>query len=544
MGQHRLSLPPADWPEELKTRFEAAISDKSTHQRRRLSQAFGRWLKLAADEGIAPAEIDPDLVERRIGTLRKEQQTALRQILRLVWPGCDPGPRRVRVPQPTELEKLAREIDRNWHRLPPDWQAAAAPGLRIDPDGLSSGILIETWAASRLKSALQRTWAFFDFCRESGLPLRLDRDTVRRRLDQRQDLWRRDQISMSTALIELQSLQALTRSVFPEKNWSWMSPAIRRLKTRVALEPTRNASRVVELTELKALADQAAVSARDLRERSRGQRDRDKALKRAHAALAIALLVNSPVRVGSLATLDLLRNFDPRFTTFFLEAYETKDRQRDVRAIPPALRRQLRAYLDLHRAAVAPDGEHRLFVGCRGKPLAKEYLSQAIGDLTKTHLKSRVTPHVIRNVVAGFIVSEAPDEARLASLVLQHRDERVTATYSRGATQIAAGRKLGQATERARETVVKDAPARPTRHRRAGKAREVRKAMPAQGTVRRRRSPGGSAQPPVFVNGVVARTYFRLLVRRGRSWSRRRQLCWRARRRLHDLRFGPPAVPG
>lgn len=178
----------------------------------------------------------------------------------------------------------------------------------------------------------------------------------------------------------------------------------------------------------------------------------------ARTGLAIALLVNSPIHLGSLAGLDLQRSFDPGFTTMFLSPNETKDRKRDIRRIPSELRRQLLNYVEHHRAVVAPSSETHLFLSDVGEALAAGTLSTSIGDLTEQHFKRRVTPHVIRNIVASFFVSEALDEAGLATSTLNHGQSSTTEPYRANADQITASRRLGQAAESAARAVVRPAP--------------------------------------------------------------------------------------
>jgi hypothetical protein len=90
-----------------------------------------------------------------------------------------------------------------------------------------------------------------------------------------------------------------------------------------------------------------------------------------------------------------------------------------------------------------------LFVGSRGKAVGPDYLSQCIGDLTEKLFRTRVTAQVVRNVVCGFIVSEAPEEAALASEILNHSDTETTETYRKSALQIQASRRLAAAADAA-----------------------------------------------------------------------------------------------
>lgn len=141
-------------------------------------------------------------------------------------------------------------------------------------------------------------------------------------------------------------------------------------------------------------------------------------------------------------------------------------------------------YLERHRRVVAPQAETVLFIGSRGKPIGSGYLSQCIGDLTEKLFEKRVTAHVVRNVVAGFIVSEAPEEAALAGVVLNHSGARSTETYREDALQIQASRLLAKATDatllevapaQARQEQAAERPRRAPRERMARQPRSQKK---------------------------------------------------------------------
>lgn len=316
------------------------------------------------------------------------------------------------------------------------------PLLHIGNDGLDDGRPIQAWSIAGVETKLETLWAFTDFCRRSGAEEDVTPATVQARLAERQSRFRRGELAPASALREMQALRDLGRATFPNRDWAWLTPAIRALKKIASLQPTRNNSRLVELTELRALGQQCMDVALRAHHEASSHKARARALRLARNGLAISLLVNSPIRVGSLAALDLEVHFEPDVTTLSLSAHEIKDRQRDVRRIEPELRHRILSFVEHHRRVVAPPGETALFLGARGKPCTVERLSQQMGELTAEMLGTRVTPHVIRNVVASFIVSEAPDEAALATTILRHRHPSTTETYRQNAGQVRAGRAL------------------------------------------------------------------------------------------------------
>lgn len=447
MPKHRLSLPPHAWPPAVHELFEAVFRNATPNQRPRLEQGLGRWLLAAQVEGVEPETITPELVSTRSATMRPELAGAMKQALQAVYPEAYVFTPKAPVVRETGRASLEREIARNWHRLPVAWQDAARPLLRFDPEGLEDGLLVQAWAVEGLRSRLQVVWAFHDFCRANGLVQDVTPQTVAARLDERQAAFKRGEFAIATGVGELQRLKALGQALFPDRNWAWMDPTIRFLKKKAKLQPTRNNGRVVSLVELREAAIQAGEVALKGHRKARGHKSRDSAHKLARSGLAISMLVNSPIRLDCLSNLDLERHFNADLTMLYLSAQETKDGKRDARAISPELRAQLVDYIEHHRRVVAPQAETVLFLGSRGEPVGPGYFSQSIGDLTEKLFKKRVTAQVVRNVVAGFIVSEAPEEAGLASVILNHSDAATTETYRKSGSQIRASQHLSDATD-------------------------------------------------------------------------------------------------
>lgn len=451
MRPRTVSKSTEDWPADIRARFLEAFQEEIPSTYERLDQALGRWLLLADQENLPADMITPALVAQRCQGLGQAKAAAMRQALQAVFPEVNVFAKTGRVVRESARDALQREISRNWHRFPPGWQEAAKPKLYFCPDRLNDGLLVEAWTVQCLQSRLQSAWAFFDFCRAQGLPIDVTATSVQARLNERQAAFRRGELAVSTVKGEMQRLKHLGRALFPERKWNWLGPVIKLLKKKAALMPTRSNSRVVDLGELRIAARNCGEVARSLHVKARGYKQRVSAMKLARTGLAISLLVNSPIRCESLATLDLQTNFDSTFSRLSLKPHETKDAKRDERILAPEVRQQLLEYVEMHRSVVAPAEETALFVGDRAKPIGVGYLSQSIGDKTHELFGKRVTPQVIRNTVAGFIVSEAPEQASLASVVLNHSKVSTTETYRANGKQVLAARKLREANDYGRE---------------------------------------------------------------------------------------------
>ena len=216
MSKHRLSLPPSDWPEDIRARFSDAFARSSRYQRPRLEQGLGRWLLEAGQDDLPPELITPALLERRLGHLRPEMQVAARQALQAVFPEAKVFEREARVKVESKRAALQREIDRNWHRLPIAWQEVAKPKLFFCPEGMSDGLLVEAWTPDTVQSRLQTAWAFFDFCRDQGATEDVAPDSVRQYLNQRQKLYQAGKVSVATTHGALQRLKLHGVALFPD----------------------------------------------------------------------------------------------------------------------------------------------------------------------------------------------------------------------------------------------------------------------------------------------------------------------------------------
>ena len=446
MPRYKKSKPVADWPADVAERFDVAFSTKSDWQRKRLRQMLGRWLLAAEADDLPPELITPALIRRRTAGLDPASTSALKQALLGVFKDDTVFARTEACPRESDRANLARLLARNMHRLPESWRARATPLLYLSDDGLSDGEIIEARALSAIKSMLEYAWAYFDFCRARGLPEDVVPVSFRARAAARQVQHETGAFSIHTMVVEATRLLTLGRDLFPERDWRWLTRFIERMQEKAKYHPTRANQRFVSLGELRIAAQQASAVARRAHERGGNYSAKLRAHTLARTALTIQLLVNSPIRVSNLAGLDLAVHFDAARTRLYLSPAETKDKQHDQRWLPPELHETLETYIALHRPLVAPPGETRLFIGRRGVPNDAGYLSQKIGDLTEALFGSRVSAHVIRNVIAAFIVSEAPEESGLVDPVLGHRPgSRATETYRVNSTQLAASRRLAEA---------------------------------------------------------------------------------------------------
>lgn len=492
MAKHRLSLPPAEWPADLRQRVEKARL--TAHQRPRIEQGLGRWLLAAREEGRPADEVTQDLWLARSTGLRQELRNAMRQALALAFPGSKEAlyaTQRAPAIRRNPRDDLVQVIRRNLGRFPAAWRAAAEPLMTVDPDGIADGLLIQAWSPATIKRRLEAAALHFDACREAGLEPDITPDTIRHDLRARQAAWARGERRMGGTMVHLDSLCNLAKAVQRSRDWRWLQRTRDRLRKAARLHPSRNSGRIVDAGEFRAAGEALLAQALKDHLAATNHRQLCAAHTSARTAVTMILLSEAPIRLGTLVGLELEGGLLANLRMIILAASETKEKAEDARALSALLVRALQQYIEVHRPVVAPQGETRLFLGSRGKPAADQTLSHHLGKAGLKLFGRRTTPHSIRNTVATFIVAAAPEEAALASLILHHASTATTSTYHATADQISASRRLGKAaaaTARAvgasTSTAEQRAAKKPLRERSlraelaARKARERRPASP------------------------------------------------------------------
>lgn len=449
MPKHRVALPSAEWPAEIRERLEGALSGASVHQRRRLIHGMGRWIRAAQDEGLSPDCVTVALWRSRTAGLKQTGRDAVRQAVVAAFPAaraelfCN-GDRKKSAR--SRNDKLASLIERNLARWPADWRERAAPKLAIDPEDLDSGLLVQAWSLDTIKGRVEYLSAHFDFCRSKSLPIDVTPQTVRANLRYRQKRCAAGELRIGGASVYLSQLCGLAPALWPERNWTWLKATRDGMKKLARAHPSRNDGRVVAIVELRQEALAELQRADHAQEQARTQRQSIAAHTRARTALGMLLLSEAPIRVESLAGIEIGRQLSSDLRTISLSPHETKEGDSDQRCLSDMAVAAVSNYIRRHRSLVAPTSEARLFVADDGAPLSGDHLSRKIGDHCERTFGRRTTAHPIRNSVGAFIVGEAPEEAGLAGVVLHQKSEQVTSVYTRTADQVRAGEKLRDAT--------------------------------------------------------------------------------------------------
>lgn len=475
MPSYNVTLPPSCWPDDLRARFEK--HPLSEAQKRRLGYALGRWLKICVDLGVSPRDVTQETWKERTQGLPRNLQNDVRQALAVAFPKAaislyaSQQERRTRA---DPRAQLGFAIARNLARFPEDWRLAAAPLLHICDDGLGDGILVQAWAPSTIKRCIEAAAQHFDYCRARGFAVDITPDTIRAKIREDQKSVAENARRIGGVAIHIRALTGLATAVRPERRWAWLKTANERMKKLSGRHGSRSAGRAVDAAELRAAGQQLLAKADAAYAAARHRRDFVKAHTRARTALTMIMLAEAPIRITNCAKLELGSTLLLDLSGLFLDAASTKESDRDRREFSSTLIDALGRYIRSHRAATASPGETRLFVGERGGPITAAQLSKCLGDFTETPFKVRVTPHVIRHSVGNFIVATAPEEAALASIILNHRTGGVTPTYTQRGDQIIASRRLRAASEKCAADLGVDTSPTRNRRKKPANARSVR----------------------------------------------------------------------
>jgi integrase len=404
---------------------------------------------MAADLGVDAQDVARETWLERTAGLPREVRNDVRQALAIVFPDLATtlyAGEGNRVERTDPREHLTRMIVRNLARFPEQWRLAATPLLHVDHEGLGDGILVQAWAASTIKRRLETAAAHFDYCRARGFEIDITPLSVRAKLREEQARVNRGERRLGGVSADVEAMLGIAAAVSRDRSWAWLRTTRDRLKKLARHCGSRNAARAVDAAELRAAGQQLMHQADTNHNAARHRRDFVKAHTKARTAILMILLSEAPIRISSCASLELGSGLLTDLAGLYLDGTSTKEGTADRRVFSATLVDAVARYVRSHRAVIAAPGETRLFVGERGGPISAAQLSTCLGSITEPVFGVRVTPHAIRHSVANFIVASAPEEAALASIILNHRSDATTPTYTQRADQIVASRRLRAAT--------------------------------------------------------------------------------------------------
>jgi integrase/recombinase XerD len=242
------------------------------------------------------------------------------------------------------------------------------------------------------------------------------------------------------------SLRHMFEALAPARDWAWVLPMIRKLKT--AVRPTVNHSDLPSIKELfdlgMALMERAEnIQCRTLKERAFMYRN----------GLAIAVLASRPLmRRNNLATIRIGQHLIKDGPVYRLRftGDEMKGRRSRGGPLPAILTDRIERYCALYRPALLgtkPDVERALWLSMMGRPIFPHALSHEIGKVTEAAFGRRITTHEFRHAAASSIAKEDPTHVGIAATIVGHTDYRTTESYYIFADEHAAFKRLDAVVE-------------------------------------------------------------------------------------------------
>ena len=173
------------------------------------------------------------------------------------------------------------------------------------------------------------------------------------------------------------------------------------------------------------------------------------AAKQHEAALALAILLAQPIRVGNLAGLDITRHLARdrrhRLQRIVIVAGEVKNR-RDIDVILP---RELAARIERHISVFRPhvpghDEGSSLFPGRSGASRKPETIGRVLRRMVERQLGARFNAHLARHLAAEMLMEDDPNNIVVVQRLLGHADPKTTASiYGITRTSAAQGKYAG-----------------------------------------------------------------------------------------------------
>ena len=233
------------------------------------------------------------------------------------------------------------------------------------------------------------------------------------------------------------------------------------LKNRERLRPFDDPNTV---TEFLALPDRIRA------ELARDRRARKPRARLAQMAAAIALLQAIPLRVGNLASLNLLTNLIARGKRVFLvlEEQDVKNGEFIDLELPAHAVELLAWYIREHRPALLATPSDWLFPGEREGHKSAHLLAAQIAKTVHRYLGLHMHAHLFRHVSAKLFLDQRPGEYEVVRQVLRHRSIETTTNFYAGAELRSASAHFASVIQSRRST-----PARPRHLPRAGRLTDI-----------------------------------------------------------------------
>jgi integrase len=235
----------------------------------------------------------------------------------------------------------------------------------------------------------------------------------------------------------------------------WVKPSakdlaeLRRLASKMPMPPpdltTKNKRALTQFDDPAVLRRLIELPTKLWREVKQDQKSTFRTLAKAHAAIAIAILVRMPVRLQNLAALTfdthlILKDGPKAISSLQIAGEEVKNGRPIAFDIVPELAKMLVEYRDRVAPSVLGRKPKRLFETTAGEPKAQASIAWLIKHYLRTRAGIVMTPHQFRHLSAKILLDDQPGAFELVKQLLGHASLKTTTVHYAGIDSRRAGR--------------------------------------------------------------------------------------------------------
>jgi len=450
------TLPLQAWPAPLRATWEAIPAGHwSDAHARRLRQAAGRWLSFLTEERLpldTPPE--PELAERYhrfLGAWHQPRRASdlfclLFYAARELWPERDWGwlrkawlvARKAAKPPAPPRKPSPRRV------AVPRQEWPAAHQLAWENSGR-----VAIWESSTRKKVEAMYGGYLAVVRQAALP-----DAVTSATLQYFVATKGKTCTAWTIAGEVGGLNSAMLAIEPEQDWEWLGKSHANLKVLARRSgDKRKHGQITDPGELWLLGDELIAKARTMR------RDDHEAAIAFRNGLFMKLIVSMPYRIGNWTATRIGQHIDLDTGVIVFGADETKEDREDERRLTPELLELTREWVAVYRNRLIRDPASKaLWISDQGGPLTAAALSSSLGRLTEDApaIGVRITAQRVRDCVATMVKEQYPEEAEIATAVLDHGSPEMTREYQEQARATIARRRFKALTDEAIDKLRRD----------------------------------------------------------------------------------------
>lgn len=250
--------------------------------------------------------------------------------------------------------------------------------------------------------------------------------------------------SAKTLVNNAVALRQMFQALAPDRDWLWMLPMIRRLKTAVVV--VKNHSDLPSIRELFELGRRLMHKADHGPDGSPKQR----AIMFRNGLMIAVLAARPLMRRENLARMKIDANLVREGDCYVLRFsdQEMKAGRRGIAELPWVLSHEIDKYIAVYRPILLlglPEPDRTLFISMMGRPIYPHAMSNEIGDITRAVFGRRVCAHEFRHAAGSSIARETPERVDTVAAVLGHADYRTSERYYIFADENAAFVRLDRA---------------------------------------------------------------------------------------------------